>query len=262
MTESVEAKPLALMASIPDDAERITGSFTLRIGATDIPVEVTVPSGATTIRALLPVFEGLCNDLVARGEADAQAAGRTISCGAGCGACCRQQVPIAPSEARRIAAMVAAMPAPRRSAVATRFAQARAALTAAGVELQPTAYSAAVNGGLAESGMRYFLAGVPCPFLEAESCSIHLDRPLACREYLVTSSPTECTFPQLDRVEPVAIGASVARAVLASEAVMEGSGRLALVDALEWAAANPEPAPQHNGPSLVRAVIDVLAKLG
>jgi Fe-S-cluster containining protein len=261
MTDTV-AQPLALKASIPDGDDRITGSFTLRIGATEIPVEVTVPVGATTIEALLPVFEGLCNDLVARGEADAVAEGRTISCRAGCGACCRQMVPIAPSEARRIAAMVAAMPTARRTAVETRFAEARTALTAAGVELMPTAYNAADNGGLAESGMRYFLARVPCPFLEAESCSIHIDRPLACREYLVTSSPVECAFPQVDRVEPVAIPASMARAVLASEAVMEGSGRLALVDALEWATANPEPVPQHSGPALVRAVIDVLAKLG
>jgi hypothetical protein len=35
--------------------------------------------------------------------------------------------------------------------------------------------------------VRYFLQGVACPFLEAESCGIHPDRPLACREYLVTS---------------------------------------------------------------------------
>jgi hypothetical protein len=33
---------------------------------------------------------------------------------------------------------------------------------------------------------------VACPFLEDEACSIHADRPLSCREYLVTSPPELC----------------------------------------------------------------------
>lgn len=40
--------------------------------------------------------------------------------------------------------------------------------------------------------LEYFAAGVACPFLEDEACSIHADRPLVCREYLVTSPPDLC----------------------------------------------------------------------
>jgi Fe-S-cluster containining protein len=37
---------------------------------------------------------------------------------------------------------------------------------------------------------------MPCPFLEDESCSIHPDRPLVCREYLVTSPAELCAGPR------------------------------------------------------------------
>ena len=42
---------------------------------------------------------------------------------------------------------------------------------------------------------------------------------------------------------------------------MHQTGRLLLVDALTWAAANPAPVPEHSGPTLVKAVFDMLAKL-
>jgi Fe-S-cluster containining protein len=35
-----------------------------------------------------------------------------------------------------------------------------------------------------------------CPFLENDSCSIYLDRPIRCREFLVTSDARYCA--QLD----------------------------------------------------------------
>ena len=47
--------------------------------------------------------------------------------------------------------------------------------------------------------------GVPCPFLEDESCSIHPERPLVCREYLVTSPAALCAGPTQEGVTPVAV---------------------------------------------------------
>ena len=44
-----------------------------------------------------------------------------------------------------------------------------------------------------------------CPFLEEESCSIHPDRPLVCREYLVTSPAELCAGPTQEGVTPVAV---------------------------------------------------------
>ena len=46
---------------------------------------------------------------------------------------------------------------------------------------------------------------MPCPFLEDESCSIHPERPLVCREYLVTSPAELCAGPKQEGVTPVAV---------------------------------------------------------
>lgn len=254
-------EPIILSATLPPGAEAVTGNVTVRIGEDMLPISVTVPNEPTSFEPLLPIFQGFLGAMSSRAVARVEAEGKTISCQAGCGACCRQAVPIAPSEARALARHVAAMPEPRRSQVRSRFAAARAALDAAGVDHMPAAFSETNMEERLAMGLAYFNAGVACPFLENENCSIHPVRPLACREYLVTSPATACRKPTMESVQTVKLGGSLGQALIASEAVLEGNGRLLLVDALAWAEANPAPPPQHSGPTLVKAVFDMLAKL-
>ncbi len=253
--------PLVLSAAMPPGAEAVTGNVTIRLGDDMVPISVTVPNEPTTLEPLLPIFQGFLGAMSARAVAQVEAAGKTISCRAGCGACCRQAVPIAASEARAVARHVAAMPEPRRSVIRSRFAAARAALDAAGVNHGPTALTEETIEERLALGMAYFNAGVECPFLEDENCSIHPVRPLACREYLVTSPAEACRNPTMETVSTVKLGGSLGQALFAAEAVMEGQARLFLVDALDFAANNPAPVPVNNGPSLVKAVFDILAKL-
>ena len=42
---------------------------------------------------------------------------------------------------------------------------------------------------------QYFNLQMPCPFLREESCTIHPHRPVACREYNVTSPASWCADP-------------------------------------------------------------------
>jgi Fe-S-cluster containining protein len=125
-------------------------------------------------------------------------AGKAISCRKGCGACCRQLVPISRTEGEALLALVETMPRERRKAVRARFAAAEAAIGGAGL---------AERGGRSDREMSvgYFALRVPCPFLEEESCSIHPNRPLVCREYLVTSPAELCARPTQDGVIPVPV---------------------------------------------------------
>lgn len=253
--------PIILSATLPPGAVAVTGNVTVRIGEDMLPISVTVPNEPTHFEPLLPIFQGFLAAMSSRAVAKVEAEGKTISCQAGCGACCRQAVPIAPSEARALANHVADMPEPRRSEVRARFAAARDALDAAGVDHTPASFSETNMEERIALGMAYFNAGIACPFLEDESCSIHPVRPLACREYLVTTPAVACRTPTMESVKTVKLGGSLCQALIASEAVLEGNGRLLLVDALAWAEANPPAPPQHSGPTLVKAVFDMLAKL-
>jgi hypothetical protein len=109
-------------------------------------------------------------------------------------------------------------------------------------------------------GLAYFRLGLACPFLEDESCSIHPDRPLACREYLVTSPAEECARPSAETVRTVPLPAEVGAAVRAldRQASQHGVGWVPLMLALEWAARHPEEPAAQPGTALLQ---DFFARL-
>ncbi len=261
---SVELPPLGarpalpLIAPVPDGMPGVTGQCALRIGQDTLTVAVTVPAAPVPLAAVLPVFHGLSNALVELAELREAADGRTISCRAGCGACCRQAVPIAPSEARRLAALVEAMPAARQTIVRERFRAAVTRLAEAGVDTRTDA--AAHSPDAAEAfGRVYRAQQIACPFLEAESCSIHPDRPAACREYIVTTPASRCGAAELGGVRSVPLSGHLSLAILAVDRDLENRGAVLLVDALDWAAAHPDP-PQRPAPGLVEAVFARLSE--
>lgn len=245
-----ETPRLCLTAGDPDLQTLIVGKVTLVLGGEPVPVELTVPSGPVSEQDLLPVLQGLSSHLAERGAARAEGQGRTISCRAGCGACCRQLVPVAISEARALVELIEAMPEPRRSEVRDRFDDAVASLDAAGIldrlnRMDEPAETLALD---------YFRAGVPCPFLEAEACSIHPHRPLICREYLVTSPAENCSDPSGDTIERISIDGRPSRALFQGDAPRTWTP---LVLALTEGQALPE---SRNGsaPDILR---DIFARL-
>ncbi len=119
------------------------------------------------------------------------------------------------------------------------------------------------NARRREIGLAYFRQGIPCPFLEDESCSIHPERPLACREYLVTSPPEHCADPRVGQVEGVKVPASVWPAVARLdpvEPVARSIRWVPLILALEWTEANPDDPPGQPAAELVRRLFDDIAR--
>jgi Fe-S-cluster containining protein len=196
-------------------------------------------------RELLPVLLSLTDAITSMSESWAAENGKKISCRAGCGACCRQLVPVSELEALHLAHVVESMPAGRRERVTQRFRQ---ACERAAPSLRK--YRAAIGGEVVEeigkAANPYFALGIPCPFLEQESCSIHPDRPSVCREYLVTSSPDNCARMDGAGVKRVPVPSTVSSALFrfnpGSETV--DPRVMPLIDSLDWAAAHkndPEP---------------------
>ena len=187
----------------------------LRVSIDGQPIEfsVDVPKGTTTPQRMLPVFRSACGTIVRAGIARVEGTGRKISCGPACGACCRQMVPISAAEASMFRGLVETMPDEKRSILKERFADAVAKLDSAGLldrfksEPQPTGTE------YRELGLEYFHLGIPCPFLEDESCSIHPDRPLVCREYLVVSPPENCQRSNGEPVEVVRMPLEASKAL-------------------------------------------------
>jgi Fe-S-cluster containining protein len=234
----------------------VTGQGTLKIGEQAMTIRFAVPGKLCGAEALLPDLRRLAGQVTDHAVEAVAKEGQRVSCAKGCGACCRQMVPVSPVEARELARIVAAMPPARAAAVRERFAAARRRIEAA--NLGPQGNPDEDQAVFGPYSLAYFRQGVPCPFLEDESCSIHPERPLVCREYLVTSPPEVCSTIGAGRVRRVPVPLSV-WAVLAR--ADSDDGRLEwmpLIESLDYAASHPKPPPQRTGPQHVEAVLRLL----
>jgi hypothetical protein len=155
--------------------------------------------------------------------------------------------------------MVERLSEPRRSTVRARFADARRRLEAAGLVDTLRCTAAWSEGDGRSVGLAYFRLGIPCPFLEEESCSIYADRPLGCREYLVTSAAEHCARPSAETVACVKLPFKVWTAVARFDDVPPGAKVIRwvpLILALDWTAAHPDGATPRPGPELLREFFD------
>lgn len=238
--------------------------FSLTVGDREIEASARVPAGPVRVVDILPVLHSLASAVVAVGEEQAREQGKVISCRAGCGACCRQIVPISEMDARYLAALVEAMPEARRARVVERFRAAVARLEELGLIAKFREMSRYTPAERQEIAMDFFRAGVACPFLEDESCSIHPARPMVCREYLVTNPPENCAHPTITNIEMVPLPAKPSLALYRfTDGVGEDKWRyLPLVLALEWAAEHAgDDQPELPGPQILMNFLRRLAHL-
>jgi Fe-S-cluster containining protein len=214
--------------------EKVQIEFELQMGSEGVRVTLAVPTAPVAARRVLPIFQGVTNQVVDVAVTTVTKRGETVSCKAGCGACCRTLVPVSFTEARQLRALVDAMPEPRRTEVRARFADAVARLEAAGMLEEMRDFDARPDAEYLTLHPRYFALGLPCPFLEDESCSIYAHRPLVCREYLVTSPAELCSDPTSRLVTRVPLPAFPSLAVCNLEGPDPKHARLALALALVW----------------------------
>ena len=222
---------------------------------------VSVPEGFVAPKELLPAAQNLSNAIVDATVQEIEKRGGKISCCKGCGACCRQLVPISEVEARHIAELVASLPEPGRSQVRVRFEDAARRLAEAGLLEKLRQPERWYREGYREFGLEYFRLGIACPFLKDEACSIYPDRPVTCREFLVTTPAKFCENPDREPIRsvklPMNVGPALGKLGTSSNAPSE-SRWVPLVLALEWNEANPDDPPDRSGPDLLRELIQHL----
>lgn len=237
-----------------------TANIKLKLGDDQLEISIEVPNGLAPQRSLLPIVQSLANTVVELAAEREEQEGHSITCRAGCGACCRQLVPISETEAFHIRDLIESLPESRRAAIQARFTAARKRLEETGMLeriLDCTRSGLQADRSL---GIDYFHVGIPCPFLEDESCSIHPDRPVACREHLVTSPAEHCARPHALPVRGVRLPVRVWTALAAIDPVPEGSRCVRwvpLILAPEWADAHAEPS-WRPGPDLLRELFEKL----
>lgn len=156
-----------------DSIKSVTANVALVLDDHSLQMQLTVPAGVATPGQLLNLLRGLTDAVIDSAMERSAAQGQPISCRKGCGACCRQLVPIAPAEAHRLRHVVESMPEPRRSELRRRFDAAQSTRVSSGMLERLQVPASMDETSRRELGIDYFRLGVACPFLEDESCSIY-----------------------------------------------------------------------------------------
>jgi Fe-S-cluster containining protein len=230
--------------------EWITGRVTLRIGNVPLDLEMTVPAKPIKPHRMLPIFHKMSEAFLAIGVQAAEQAGDKVSCKPRCTACCHQAVPVSEAEAYYIAALVDALPEPRRTEVRGRFAASLEHFRAAGWFDELRSGKGRSWEGAEELVLDYFRERVPCPFLEDSMCSIYQQRPIACREYIAISDPENCANPTAEAVKLVQLPikpSAILKKIVIGEASKNEGLFLLLIMCLEIGERYPEAFPEKTG---------------
>ncbi len=247
MPESAERQEQGGQA--PDRPKTLQIDLQTRYGR--IKGNLSVPPGAVRLAEMAWNAMAIDERLIGMAVASEAKQGRQVSCKKGCGACCRQAVPLSPAEAWMIADVVASLPPDRKAEALARFATAKQRLADAGFGERSLHHAGEQE--VLRLGLDYFKLGIPCPFLVDESCSIHPNRPSACREFLVSSPAENCSDPGANGVRSIPTAANLTEALSKLSAlVMGGDPRtIPMTLALEWAAANRDEGVKRYDPTLL-----------
>jgi len=233
-----------------ENEDWVTGNVRLSVGGEPLDLTMTVPAKPVKPQRMLPIFQQMTNTFVGMSEQAVENAGGKISCQNGCAACCRQAIPLAEIEAYNIAEMVEAMPDARREEIKNRF-------TAAWHHFSEIRWFEQLDNCASMSHeerqtvlLKYFDEGIPCPFLEDESCSIYTERPLGCREYMVTSPAENCSHISAENIRmvdvPIKISHTV-RKITNSRNLNKSVNFVPLILALEWTKRHADGFPEKTG---------------
>jgi Fe-S-cluster containining protein len=242
--------------------EIATVSFTIEGADFQMRSQVTVPLGPVTLGDLLPFARALSDAVVSETCRRIEEVEGRVSCTKGCGACCNNFVVISEAEARLIRKVVERLSEPQRSVLRSRFDKAQAKLRAVGLLEKLRTADRWSDEDYRILVAAYFYQQIPCPFLEEESCSIYQERPIVCREYLVTSPPEHCSGLGSEGVQRVELSMRVFNAVARCQITPQGhflERVVPLILALEWAEAHPDDSPSKAGPELLRELLALLS---
>jgi Fe-S-cluster containining protein len=244
-------------------AKKITANFVLKINDDSVPLSATVPDEKVNGVEMIPVYQRLTNDLVEHSVTKTLASGKSISCKAGCGACCAQAVPVMGFEAFHLADVVKRMSAAKQTVVRQHFADGKAILEEAGLMTDAQNIDAMSEEQRRVFGDKYFKLGMSCPFLENGSCSIYLDRPIRCREFLVTSDAKYCAQLNPEKIEHIETQLSLIPALnrLSRENITkQKTGWMLMNFTLDWAKSKKHKLRKKHGGAWLQEFIQLAIK--
>lgn len=204
-------------------------------------LQTDIPDRPIGLADLVPFMHTLADEIIGLAVKKAAARGEKVTCGPKCGVCCCQLIPLSAPEVLFIVKRLMAMPLAERGPVLRRFEAIEKRLDASGLKKKicSPGRPSADNNALARD---YFYLKEPCPFLAAQSCSIHDWRPVVCREFNAVSDPALCADPFVNKLRTIPLfrRPSSLLARLAAQVAGISAGLVPMPLMFDWDESNKE----------------------
>jgi len=245
---------IILPVNTSPDNEQVTYNLRFRLDGKEFQGRMCISAEPMRIADFLPVIQSFSNVLIYAAAQQMEKKGLKITCRIGCNACCRQVIPISESEAVYLAELVKSMPSQKQIEVRRRFQETINKLEESG-HLQQSRRIKNLEKVQPEHRLQLEKSRqqIPCPFLENECCMIYPQRPMICREYLVTSPSSHCYDQGQKKIDRVPLPAQLSSILIR---LGDGVGKdrmrwLPIELALEWTKQNqPTARKTFAGPYL------------
>jgi len=164
-------------------------------------MQVDIPEKPIGLADLVPFMQSLADEII---RLAVKKANRQVSCRLGCGVCCCQLIPLSAPEVVFMVDRLLEMSLAERNPLLRRFEMIEKRMEASEASTarknRICSPAAADTDALARD---YFYLKEACPFLVAQSCSIHAWRPIVCREFNALSDPALCADPFVNKVRTI-----------------------------------------------------------
>lgn len=240
----------------PDNMEIIEAE--IDIAGASVRLQISVEDKPARLSDIVPLARAISDKLCQAILNHPAGSGQTVQCQKGCSNCCSYLVPLSMPEVFRLREELSAMGEDFASCVLNTSLACKEKI------LDIHAFQKLhINDHyeISEISRWYAELRLPCPFLSKGLCSIYRQRPLACREHMVTSPSSLCKSSALNFPETVEMPVSVLEALGQLAAEFEKSEVEAVI--LPLALAGLEDGPdrsQRTWPAirLVERFVDIV----
>ena len=155
---------------------------------------------------IVPLARSLCNELVTKLINKLRQDGNSVSCCKGCSACCSYMIPFSVPEVFRLNQEISTMPPENRCRIQKTLLDTAGKILKEKPENLDTGETTQNKSQIQLSQLNKWYASlkIQCPFLSDNLCEIYHQRPLACREHIVTSTPSFCKIKSNNAPDVVA----------------------------------------------------------
>jgi Fe-S-cluster containining protein len=203
------------------DSSRTTIPFEVFAAERILRLSISLVSRPVPLSELVPMACQLSQAIVEATSHRIEESDGRIACRKGCDACCSYLIPISPAEAYHIRDKIFKLPQSEQKTLFRSCQHTTRQLV--DHKIPATLFSPTQDHGerLEILSDWYRELNLPCPFLVNHACCIYDFRPLACREYFVTSHPSKCRPESTERSTQIPMPLRIAEVLAETCRILE-----------------------------------------